>query len=98
MSNRGSFVTEYFYCPKCRDAMAKLLCSQNGDIRGTLLADNTIIAGFTKASVAEFVYDIPWRESPPCHPVRIALLSEDLPEDRIFCFRVLENGEIEESE
>lgn len=92
MSERGSFVTEFIYCPECFKACVKVLCQNDKYLKGvtipTWLDDCgrlPIIAGKIGSSWCggefndmEFVY-IPEIQKKMCdkHKIRICVLSDN---------------------
>lgn len=88
MSERGSFVTEYVYCPECFDVLCEVLCQNDKYIKGVVIPswqpnrNLPIIAGKIGdlAPGGELVAfgQIGFILGPRlCHPVRIAVLAED---------------------
>lgn len=95
MSERGSFVTEYIFCPKCLKAVkeillckSKWLCSQQIDTWDSIRNPIPIVAGkvgglYSNEELIDFseIY-IPALSKLICHPLRIAVLAEN--GERIF--------------
>lgn len=91
MSERGSFVTQYIYCPKCLAAAEAVLLQDNKGLKGVRIpvAGNfgdglyPIIAGkvgglFGGEELQAFESElIPALEPGLCHPLRIAVLAEE---------------------
>lgn len=91
MSERGSFVTEFIYCPKCLDACRKLFYHDKSNVYSApilltndsgAIKDLPIVAGLIKSSfptgeliIMEFDL-IPLLETEICHSVRICVLAE----------------------
>lgn len=89
MSERGSFVTEYIYCPQCLEACWKVLGKREKDLNGTRIqswADNEwdlpIIAGkigelYSGGELVAFMHVLaPEIAKGICHPVRVAVLAD----------------------
>ena len=82
MSERGSFCTEFIYCPKCLEKMKLALIGNEKYLYSEQVREMPIIAGKVGGSYcgAELVwfeleaFDNP--ETWPCHPVRIAVHSD----------------------
>jgi len=104
MSERGSFVTEYIYCPKCLERMRaallrneKYLCSSSipswlsGDEQLPIIAGK--VGGLGRGDeFLEIAFNTFDESNAPCHPVRIAVLS-DTAGWKIF--KVNPNGNVE---
>ena len=96
MSERGSFVTEYIYCPKCFEAAKKILldrvkylCSQTidswapGDVCLPIIAGK-VGGGYSNEEFVTFETEyVPDLEAVLCHPLRIAVLADTVGE-RIY--------------
>ena len=84
MSDRGSFVTQFIYCPKCAEAALKVL----SECETATVHDGAIIAGhisglYSGEEIDLMEFDILWKmEKVICHPVRVAVLAEK--GERIF--------------
>lgn len=83
MSERGSFTTQLMYCPECRKRLEKVLCDRSNCIRGKLICDDTIIAGFLGGcgagdDIVFFQYELFNEKNAPCHPVRVNLIPDSL--------------------
>ena len=87
MSERGSFITEYIYCPDCFKKLRKVLVGKNeaenfpASIHGYLLEENLpIIAGFLHGydpgPSIFFQHHLFNEENAPCHPVNVILISD----------------------
>jgi len=90
MSERGSFVTEYIYCPVCFKWARKVLCENHKYLKGVVIPswDNgvfeelPIIAGkvgglYESEEIVTFEIDIiPELKKGLCHPMRIAVIAE----------------------
>lgn len=89
MSERGSFCTEYIYCPACLSAAKFVLLGREKYLCSTVLPSwggpdkyLPIIAGkigglFREEEIDTFRYEfIPQLEGLICHPLRIAVLAE----------------------
>jgi hypothetical protein len=80
MSERGSFVTEFIYCPKCFEKMKTALIQGEKYLDGITFKDSIIagkIGGLGRGD--EFILmelEIFDKTNAPCHPVRIAVLSD----------------------
>lgn len=79
MSDRGSFCTEWMYCPECFAAVKPILV--DGDNRWTMqghvVIEGRMIAGFYGAELWWFEeYVAPELEKVACHKVKIAILAE----------------------
>lgn len=85
MPQRGTFVTDYIYCGRCRDAVAEVLQvdSDSGWFYGRALDPDHIIAGLIKGdSPGDEVAMMKSRHAPVlaaaiCHPLRLAVLGEN---------------------
>lgn len=107
MSQRGSFVTEFIFCPKCLDAAKKILVdshkylySDQLTIHGSSLPIVGGKVGDTRSDgeLREFEHElIPALEAKICHPMRVAVLAED--GERIFYAvpNPIEDGQQEEA-
>jgi hypothetical protein len=85
MSERGSFVTEYIYCPRCLAKMEALLCCHDKYLHGVVIPSwdprdrdpLPIIAGKVGCMTpGEEYFNIVEALTPataPCHPVRLAV-------------------------
>ena len=96
MSERGSFVTEYIYCPQCFAAVRAILCKNDKYLRGVVIPSWTgngvrelpIIAGkvggLGSGSELEFFRSDLCVDiaAAVCHPVRVAVLGES--GERVF--------------
>lgn len=101
MSERGSFCTEYVYCPKCFDVLRRRLVTDGKFLRGVAIPMWSecanqgeclpIIAGKIGGhSFGEELYAMefeyaPLFENDLCHPVRIAVIPEN-GEAKVFVF------------
>ncbi len=79
MSERGSFVSEFFYCEECSKAFQKALSeSLSGEfsvIAGGKIVAGSITASFDKGEILNMeLYVIP--KIKPCHDFKIAVLAE----------------------
>lgn len=90
MSERGSFVTEYVYCPDCFNGLKKILLSKHKFLCSRVVrgwesknSNLPIIAGkigglFSGEEIITFdVYMRKSIESSICHSIRIAVIAED---------------------
>lgn len=88
MSERGSFVTEFIYCPDCLEKLKAVLVKEGKFLRGVLIEGweggpdvLPIIAGKVgglapgEESVV-FQFELFTAANAPCHPVRIAVLPD----------------------
>jgi len=85
MSERGSFVTQFIYCPDCFVKMKAALCQNKklnkAYLRGVKVRNAPIIAGKIRGGwrgeelhlVEQYIFT---NENAPCHPVRIAVLAD----------------------
>lgn len=107
MSDRGSFVTEYMYCPKCAEKIKEILKRKSVNFRSldntdsfgnmtTLIISGYLSSTYSGGEIIEFQYgehDVIFnKDNAPCHPVRFAVLAEV---GQKF-FVVNPNGEIED--
>jgi len=89
MSERGSFVTEYVYCPKCFEALRAELVRDDKFLKGVVIPgwgdighELPIIAGkigglSSGEEILDMENDIGWRlDQTLCHRVRIAVLAD----------------------
>jgi len=92
MSERGSFVTEFIYCPNCFEAIKPILIDDNKYLDSTTIKTRPIIAGkigglYAGEELHTFEFDlIPQLEKVICHKIRIAVLS-DTGGNKIFIVR-----------
>ena len=92
MSERGSFVTENIYCPRCFEAAKKVLLCREMYLCSEVLThpggELTIIAGkvgglYAGEELHTFEFELNAELAKGiCHPVRIAVLAES--GERIF--------------
>lgn len=88
MSERGSFVTEYVYCPECFDVLCERLCQNSKYLKGVVIP--SWIPGMNLPIIAGKIGDLaPGGEVRTmeevlsgvnhelCHEVRIAVLCEN---------------------
>lgn len=87
MSERGSFVTDYIYCPECLKAMESVLVRSGKYLTGRRIESwqvgefLPIIAGkiggmYGGEEIVEMTYELFTPDNAPCHPVRMAVLSD----------------------
>ena len=100
MSERGSFCTEYMYCPECRKKMEKVLCTGKRYLHGYAIADGTIIAGYLGScgpggDVAMIKYQTFNKENAPCHEIKVAIIPEGMPAE---IFIVKPDGSVDDYE
>jgi len=81
MSDRGSFVTQFVYCPTCFEVAKKHLLLDERAIFGYALPATSIIAGFVKDPLsgweAEIVREVAeGMEAELCHDMRICVITE----------------------
>lgn len=88
MSERGSFVTEYIYCPKCLDAAKKALLDDEKYLCSRQLASwesdreflpiiSGKLGGLYAGEELSVIRDaLKGSEERPCCPVRIAVVTE----------------------
>ena len=83
MSERGSFTTEFIYCPHCLKAVQKILIGNEKRLNSITIPNLPIIAGKVGGSyqgeeltIFELEY-IPILEEAICHPMRIAVLADE---------------------
>ncbi len=96
MSERGSFVTQYIYCPDCFEAAKKILLGDGKYLDSTVIKDKPIIAGkigglYGGDEFTTFIGIIPDLEKTICHNLRIAVLS-DSDGERIFILNPLKQS------
>ena len=82
MSERGSFVTEYIYCPKCFE-VAKRVLLNDPELDAIQIGEYPIIAGKVHATyiggegdhflIETFGSD---DDNTPCHPLRVSVLTD----------------------
>jgi len=105
MSERGSFVTQYIYCNECFVRMRAVLEQRGKQLCGIAIPSweeeqsrpLPILAGKVGGSypgqeLTTFVFDLFDKSNAPCHPVRIAVLSDD--EDSQSIIEVRPDGEV----
>lgn len=97
MSERGSFVTEYIYCPKCLHVLQEVLISNDKFLMGIQIPswNNSSllpiiagkIGGLHAGEELETMRDelAPLFQEALCHPVRIAVIPEN-GEATVFTF------------
>lgn len=100
MSERGSFVTQYMYCRKCREKLEKVLCTGHKYLNGKAICDNTMIAGKLGGcgpydDTVMFQYQLFNKGNAPCHPVKIALIPDSV-NPRILVIKP--DGDVEDYE
>ena len=83
MSERGSFITQFMYCPKCFKKLEKVLCTGHKYLDGKSINDNSIIAGRLGScgpgsDTVMFKYELFNKENAPCCPVRVALIPDSM--------------------
>lgn len=96
MSERGSFVTEYVYCPKCFEVLKTVLLGNDKYLKSEVVpsweSDRRLpiiagkiggLYGGEELDEMEHKYGLEI-EAGICHPVRLAVLAED--GERIFRF------------
>ena len=82
MSDRGSFVTEFIYCPECFRAVEKILFDPESGLEPVVVRKGRIIAGYVKSMYPggeTTFFDIDCRrilEEAICHAVRVAVIPE----------------------
>ena len=95
MSERGTFITDYIYCPKCLEIAKSVLLSNDkgmcsiiipswqGDGKMLPVIAGTIGGSFPGEGVMEFeVTIVPILEDSVCHSFRIAVMGDE--GERIF--------------
>jgi len=100
MSERGSFVTQYMYCPKCLEKLKKILINNHKYLEGIQIEGMPIIAGTfgsvgPGSDVAMFKYELFNKENAPCCPVKIALIPDSMKAEIVI---ITPNGDVEEYE
>ena len=98
MSERGSFVTQFMYCDKCRKKLEKVLCTGHKYLDGKGINDNTIMAGRLGGlgpadDTVMFKYELFNEKNAPCHPVKIALIPDSMDAEIVV---VKPNGDVED--
>lgn len=100
MSERGSFVTQFFYCADCFKKIKKVLCKSDKYLYGRQVEKLPIIAGKLGScgpysDTVMFQYNLFNKDNAPCHPVKVALVP-DSAYARILV--VMPNGRVEDYE
>lgn len=101
MSERGSFVTEYIYCPKCLSAIKKILLRKEKYLCSVIIPSwekrqkLPIVAGkigglYSGEELNTFEYELNKKLAKViCHPLRIAVLPDSCIKDEGKIFVIM---------
>lgn len=79
MSERGSFVTEFIYCPQCFEKMKNVLIRGEKHLDGITFSNHIVagrIGGFVGEAFIQIEHQLFNKSNAPCHTVRIAILTD----------------------
>jgi len=95
MSERGSFITEYIYCPKCLEVLKGVLLGHekhlmsieiphwNGGVKPLPIIAGKIGGLYSGEELNTFEFEfVPEIKKTICHPIRIAVIADE--GERIF--------------